>query len=192
MTDSLSIYRDGSLIASDVRCRSHANRLFAEPADPYDANVRSMAEWGFTVPKGTDVRVGDRIVCTTQSQTLDLIVGEVVRADTWEVAVRIWANKPKTATERRWIVLVRGGVELPPQYVQVVFDRNELKYPPLRYSPAAEVRYKGGWLIGDLDFDVQTEDTFTLDGYAGVISHVLPAQPQRKEAFFMIDMSGVR
>lgn len=196
MTNTLDTYRGGSLYLSDVPCRVTSNRLFAEPADPYDANIRSMAEWGFTCPAGTDIQVGDRILCTTQGLALDLIAGEVVAGDTWELAVRVWCNKPKTATPGYEIVLLRFDmnteeyVALDPQHVQVVYDRNQPEETPIRYSPAVRSSYKSGWLIGDLTFDVQVDDRFVLDGYAGVITQVLPGQPQRIEAQFRLDFGG--
>lgn len=198
MTNTLDTYRAGSIHLTDVPCRVTSNRLFAEPADPYDANVRSMAEWGFTVPHGTDVVVGDRIVCVSQGLTLDLNAGEVVAGDTWETAVRIWCNKPKTATPHVSIVLWRYNtgtddfVALSAQDVQVVYDRNAPVETPLRYSPATRSSYKGGWLVGDPTFDVAAEDRFVLDGYHGIISQVLPEQPQRIEAAFILDVGGPR
>lgn len=190
LTDTLSIYRDGVLIASNIPCRAHPNRLFAEPGDPSDANMRSMGEWGITMPISADVRVSDRLVVTTPGGTLDLNVGEVEKAGTWQIMQRAWGNRPKTATPHIWITLRRGDTILPPQYVQVVYDRNRPEERPERYTPAARTSYKGGWLIGDTSFDVQVEDIFTLDGLAGVIVQVLPLQPQRKEAKFMLDVGG--
>lgn len=196
MTDTLSVYRAGLLHLSNVPTRATSNRLFAEPADPYDANIRSMAEWGFTCPPATDVMVSDRILCTTQGIALDLIAGEVVAGDTWENAVRIWCNKPKTATPGYDIVLLRFNMttevfdSLPPQHVQVVYDRNAPEETPIRYSPAIRSSFKSGWLIGDLDFDVQVDDRFVFDGYAGIVVQVLPGQPQRIEAQFQLDFGG--
>ena len=196
MTNTLDVYRDGSLHLSGVPCRVTSNRLFAEPADPYDANMRSMAEWGFTCPAGTDVQVADRVLCVSQGLTLDLAVGEVVAGDTWETAVRFWCNKPKTATPSVTVTLLRYNPTtddwdaLPPQKVQLVYDRNAPEATPFRYSPAVRTSWKAGWFIGDLDFDVLVEDRFALDGYAGVVTQVLPEQPQRIEAMFQLDFGG--
>jgi len=190
LTDTVAIYRDGVLISSDIPCRVNPNRLFAEPGDPSDANMRSMGEWSIVMPMNANVRVSDRLVVTTPTGVLDLNVGEVENFGTWQIMQRAWANRPKTATPHIWVVIHRAGTDLPPQYVQVVYDRNRPDERPERYTPAARTSYKGGWLIGDTSFDVQVEDTFTLDGFAGIIVQVLPIQTQRKEAKFLIDVGG--
>jgi hypothetical protein len=194
MTDVVTIYRGGTLIASNVPCRKHNNRLLAEPADPSDANMRSVMEWGFTMPWGTDCQVGDHLV----SGEIDVIVGESLRTDTWGVAVRVWGTRPREVTERFSLTFYRGSYDsdvqttVGPYTVRVVYDRNKPEEAPIRYTPAGHSIYKSGWLIGDLSFNVRPGDRFMLDGYAGVITEVLPKQPQHREARFALDEGGDR
>lgn len=198
MTDVADIYRNDLLVLADVKCRVTSNRLFAEPADPQDANMRSMAEWGVTFPSGTNVKVGDRLAVTTTTKDIDIIVGEVVEGDTWEIATRAWGNRPKVATPAFNIVLYRYDitlddyVALAAQPVNLVYDRNQPKGTPTRFAPAGHATYQGGWLIGTTAFNVQIEDRFEISGIGGVIVEVLPLQPQRKEARFVLDITGVR
>jgi hypothetical protein len=180
-------------------CRLHDGRLFAEPADPLDANIRSMHEFGFTFPVGTDVRTSDTI--ENADGTVSIIAGEDQSRDTWATAVRIWGNKPKTATPWvpivlwRWNAIAEDYVALPEQVVQIVYSRNEPIETPLRYSPAARSVSRDLYLLGPVGgpFDVQMGDTFTLDGgEAGVVLEVLSHQPQRIEARCQMDEGGVR
>lgn len=198
MTDRVSIYRNGVLVAANVQCRATSNRLFAEPADPTDANMRSMSEWGFTMPSDTDLCVGDHVISDPPFAHIDCIIGEVVQGDTWQIALRAWGNRPKLATPNISVVLYRYDIDLDDwvaqaaQSVQVVYDRNQPKETPIRYTPAAASSYQGGWLVGDMDFDVEVEDRFQIDNYGGIIVEILPTQPQHKEARFVIDVSGAR
>jgi len=198
MTDTMDVIRYGVTVATGIPCRATSNRLFAEPADPQDANMRSMSEWGVTYPIGVDVNVGDRLVITTPVLTMDIIVGEVVEGDTWQIASRARGNRPKEATPQISVVLLRYDMltdiwsEQPAQLVNVVYDRNQPKSTPVRFVPSGQTSYQGGWLIGDQDFDVRVDDRFTIDDLAGIIVEVLPLQPQRTEARFVLDVSGVR
>lgn len=196
MTDRCKITREGVVVLSDIKCRVTNSRLFTEPGDPQDANMRSTREWGWTLPIGTDVRVADEI--SKMDGSLACIIGEVISGDTWQVATRAWGTIPKTATPHVTITLVRldeGGtddwVEIGSYDVQVVWDRFAPKDTPLRYAPAAHAEYKGGWVIGNMDFPARIADRFMLDGRAGVITHVAALQPQRIEAKFELDISGV-
>lgn len=194
MTNSVTIYRGATLIAANVPCRFHNNRLLAEPADPSDANMRSIMEWGFTMPWGTDCRVGDRLI----SGEIDIIVGESLRTDTWGTAVRAWGTRPREVTERFQMTFYRGSydsdalVPIGPFEVRVVYDRNKPDEAPVRYVPAGHSVYKGGWFISDLNFSVRVGDRFMLEGYGGVITEVLPKQPQHIEARFLLDEGGDR
>lgn len=199
MTETCTVYRDGAIVLTNVSCRVFSDRLLADVGDPQDANMRSIASYGFTLPTNTDVRVGDRVVVNRASGTIvDIIVGEVVEGDTWEVAMRAWGNRPKLATPRIDIILWRwnGDIEdyvvLPAQKVNIVYDRNEAVEPTIRYSPAGQSSIRGGWLVGDLAFDVDVGDRFTTGGSGGTITEVLPHQPQRIEARFELDTSGLR
>lgn len=202
MTETVTISRydataDGEVVvATLVPCRKTDSRLFAEPADPQDANLRSLHEAGFTLPIGTGTRVGDRL---TLPSTEDYIAGEVLAIDTWVTAERVWANRPKTATPFVRLVLFRDNdqdgfpeFDLPAQYVQLVYDRIAPEETPIRYAPGARTSYKGGSFLGPRTFNVRQGDVFTLGGYAGTIEWVLPYQPQRTEARFVLDISGVK
>lgn len=195
MTEECAIKRDGSLIAT-VACRKHKDRLFSEPGDPQDANLRSTQEWGFTFPEGTDVEVSDTVEGPDGSPSI--IVGEVLRGDTWEIAVRVWGTEPKTATPHTTVTLWRydsdddDWAEAWTGDVQVVYDRNKPIESPVRFVPAGRSVYKGGAIVGPLDMDVRVGDRFTLDGFAANITYVLPEQPQRVEAHFDLDVSGPR
>lgn len=195
MTDRVQIVRRGVIVANNVPARITSSRLFAEPADPHDANLRSTSEWGFTLPFGTSVRVSDTIEKTDGS--LSAIVGEVVDGDTWELAVRVWATKPKSATPTTDVTLYRyqSGIDdwssIGTFAVQIVFDRVAPTATPIRYAPAGRSSYQGGTLIGTLTFTPQIDDRFTLDGFACVITQVLPQQPQHREAKFIMDEGGV-
>lgn len=194
MTERCRIIRNGILVASDVACRVTSSRLFAEPADPQDANMRSMQEWGWTMPLGTDVEVGD--VIEKMDNSISTIAGEVMKHDTWATAIRVWATRPKTSTPHVTITLYRLAdvtevwTSMGSFDVQVVWDRNAPTETPIRYSPSGHAVYKGGWVIGDMDFDPQVGDRFALDGYGAYIADVAPFQPQRREAKFQIDISG--
>ncbi|MDQ3168366.1 MAG: hypothetical protein M3P94_06935 [Chloroflexota bacterium] len=199
MTETCTVYRNGILHLAFVRCRVFSDRLLADQPDPQDANMRSIASWGFTMPSNTDVRLGDRLVINRLSGTIiDVIVGEVVQGDTWEVAMRAWGNRPKIATPQltlvlwRWNEAAQDFLSLPAQAINIVYDRNEAVEPTIRYSPAGQSSLKGGFLIGGLTFDVKTGDRFDTGGSGGVVTEVLPHQPQRIEARFVIDTSGLR
>jgi hypothetical protein len=194
MTQTVDIYRRDVQIGFAVPCRIHNNRLLAEPADPSDANMRSVMEWGFTMPTGTDCHVGDRLVCGA----IDVIAGESLFTDTWATAVRVWATRPREVTEQMSILFKRPNaddatmLDVGPFTVRVVYNRNEPIEAPLRYSPAGRSVYKGGWFIGDQSFSVIPGDLFLLEGLNGVITEVLPKQPQHIEARFLIDEGGAR
>lgn len=194
MTETVAIYRAGTLVASAIPCRKHNNRLLAEPADPSDANMRSVMEWGFTMPWGTDCQVGDQLI----SGEIDIIVGESLRTDTWGTAVRAWGTRPREVTEFFMLTFYRGNSSdetlsaLGPFKIRLVYDRNRPAEAPVRYTPGAHSQYKGGWFIGDLSFAVQPGDRFMLDGYGGFINEVLPRQPQHIEARFTFDEGGPR
>lgn len=197
MTDTMDVVRNGATIYQLVPCRATSNRLFAEPGDPQDANMRSMSEWGITYPIEYDLAVGDTVTVTTPTMTMSIILGEVVEGDTWITAGRAWGNRPKVATPRTTVILYRFNIdteiwtELPPQQVNVVYDRNEPDTTPARFAPGGRSSYKGGWLIGDLTLNVRMDDRFTMEGIGAVITDVLPLQPQHREARFVMDMTGV-
>jgi hypothetical protein len=194
MTQTVDIYRRDVQIGFAVPCRIHNNRLLAEPADPSDANMRSVMEWGFTMPVTTDCIVGDRLVCGQ----IDVIAGESLWTDTWATALRVWATRPREVTEQMSILFKRPNeddatmLDIGPFTVRVVYNRNEPTEAPVRYSPAGRAVYKGGWLIGDQSFAVISGDLFLLEGLNGVITEVLPKQPQHIEARFLIDEGGAR
>lgn len=198
MTDRMDVVRNGVAVYEAVPCRATSNRLFAEPADPKDANMRSMAEWGITYPVSYDLAVGDHLTIVTSLMTIEVIVGEVVEGDTWQVAGRAWGNRPKVATPQIAVTIFRFDYdseiwqELPEQLVNLVYDRNQPRSTPVRFAPGGHASYQGGWLIGGPDFDVQIEDRFTIDDIGAVIVEVLPQQPQRCEARFVMDITGVR
>src|SRR6478609_9378969 len=158
MTDVIDIYDGLTLVAEDVPARVTSSRLFSEPADPHDANLRSTSEWGFTIPYDQPCEVSYTIKFGP-GKAQSCIVGEVLQDDTWKTATRIWATRPKTATPGIILVLSRYDpdtddfAELDPQEVQVVFDRVAPTQTPLRYAPAGRSSYQGGTLIGDLTFD---------------------------------------
>lgn len=207
MTDVVQVVRDGVVIHADVPARITASRLFAEPGDPHDANLRSTQEFGFTIPAlYSDVIVGDTIekLDGGGNVMLSVIAGEVMSHDTWMTAVRIWATRPKTATPlvdvqlwrydnatQDYVKLLTGLGDPFVQTVQVVFDRIQPNETPLRYSPGGRTSYQGGTLIGDLSFDVRLDDRFTLNTYGCIVDEVLPMQPQHIEAHFVMDLSGV-
>lgn len=196
MTDTCRIVRDGIEIADDVPCRLSAQRLFTEPGDPSDANMRSMLEWAWTLPWDQDVQPGDYVELTDGS--LSTIIGEVLNKDTWKVATRCFGTRPKQATPNITIALYRyqSGADdwiLHDTFeVRIVYDRNAADETPVRYSPASSSRLKAGWVIGDLSFDPEVGDRFTIGGQAAYIIEVLPEQPQRVEAKFELDLGGVQ
>ena len=195
MTESAAIYRHGVLVSPAVPCRIHVSRLFAESADPSDANMRSMSEWGFTMPWNTNVEIGDQLL----SGVIDCVAGEVLQHDTWKTAVRVWATRPKLATPQTTLTFYRpnnvdNNLALVGTFtVQVVFDRNKPVEPPIRYVPGGRAFWKGGWFVGEMELAVLLpEDRFVLDGMAGVVVEILPIQPQHMEVRFLIDEGGVR
>lgn len=195
MTDAVTVYRHGALVDADVPCRVTVSRLFAESADPSDGNMRSMSEWGFTMPWNADVEIGDQLV----SGRIDAIAGEVLHDDTWKLATRVWAARPKIATPQVAVTFYRpnnvdNNMALVGTFqVQIIFDRNKPAESPLRYVPAGRALWKGGWFVGEMELAVVLpEDRFVLDGMAGVIVEILPVQPQHLELRFLIDEGGVR
>lgn len=196
MTDTCRVLRNGSVVTNAIACRVHKDRLFTEPADPQDANFRSTQEWGFTMPTGTDVRIGDEV--QLQAHSISAIIGEVLYHDTWQTALRVWGTEPKLATPTIPVVLWRYNPTLDDwegmtaQNVQIIYDRNQPEESPVRYVPAGRAVYKHGALIGGLDFDVKIGDRFTIDGFSASITMLLPEQPQHIEARFRMDLSGDR
>lgn len=196
MTDTVDIFRGVTEVGHEIPCRVHTSRLFAEPADPSDANMRSMSEWGFTCPWDTDVQIGDQLIVGTR---IDSIAGEVLLDDTWKTAVRIWATRPKVATARTVVTFWRGNydddsmTQIGPFTVQIVYDRNKAIEPPIRYVPAGRAQYKTGWFVGGMELHaVQPEDRFMFEGFAGIVTEVLPGQPQHVEVRFVMDEGGAR
>jgi hypothetical protein len=196
MTETVRVIRNGVTVYASVPARITASRLFTEPGDPHDANLRSTREVGFTLPYTYDVHVGDVIEKTDGS--LSTIAGEVLTDDTWKTALRVWATRPKLATPTVTITIYR--YQPPPiddwtnvgNYdVQVVFDRVAPFSSPLRYSPAGRSSYQGGTVVGGLSFAPMLDDRFTINGMACIITEVLPVQPQHVEAKFTVDVGGV-
>jgi len=196
MTDKAIIARNGIVIVSKVKCRVTASRLLTDTPDPSDANTRIMAEWGWTLPLGTDVEVGDTIA--KYDGSLSTIAGEVLKDDTWATAIRVWATRPKDAVALSHIDLYRfdNATEtwefVSAHDVHIHFDRNMPVETPPRYAPAGISLTKGGVVAGPLDFQPQTGDRFVHDGFPCVITSVMPGQPQRTEAAFSMDISGPR
>lgn len=197
MTDTAEIsLADGTIIAASVACRVHHERLFSETPDPIDANTRSMFEWVWTFPAGTNVEVGYYIRKPAWDRYT--IVGEVMKDGTWEMATRAWATEPKDAVQITEIELWRYSeiaddlVSVGTFNVRIHYDRNLPEETPARYSPTTVASYKGGTVVGDLDFDVEVGDRFAIGDYPATISHILPFQPQRIEARFEMDVSGDR
>jgi len=195
MTDTVTTFRHGVLVASDVPCRVTVSRLFAESADPSDANMRSMSEWGFTMPWDADVAIGDQLICGQ----IDAVAGEVLHEDTWKTAIRVWAARPKLATPQVTVTFYRpNNIDNDMQTVgtfnvQIVFDRNKPAESPLRYVPGGRSMWKSGWFVGEMDLAVvRVEDRFVFEGMAGVIYEILPIQPQHLELRFMLDEGGAR
>jgi hypothetical protein len=197
MTDVIQVWRDGALVYDQLPARVTSSRLFTEPADPHDANLRSTSEWGFTLHYQIVIHVADELRFGP-AFSQNAIVGEVLADDTWKTAVRVWATRPKTATPFVEIELFRfddiaqDWLSVGVQALQVVFDRVAPLETPLRYSPAGRTSYQGGTLIGPMSFDVQVDDRFTLNTYGCIVDSVLPTQPQHIEAHFLMDMSGAR
>jgi hypothetical protein len=196
MTERVDVYRGVTEVGHQLPCRIHTSRLFAEPGDPSDANMRSMTEWGFTLPWDVNVRIGDQLMVGTR---IDAIAGEVLFDDTWITAVRVWATRPKIATARTPITFWRGNydddamTQIGPFIVQVVYDRNKAIEPPIRYVPAGRAQYKTGWFVGGMELAVLLpEDRFLFEGYAGIVIEVLPGQPQHIEVRFLLDEGGAR
>lgn len=193
MSDLVRVTRDG-VVVGGYPCRLHSNRLFVESPDPSDANMRSYQEWGITAPWDADIRIGD----TLRVRDIEFIVGEVVDGDTWQTALRVWGTKPKTATAFISLVLYAqddNGVYTarPPQRVQVVYDRNIPQETPVRFAQVGRTQLRGGWLIGGTDFQVEVGDRFKLSsGETAIVTEILPGQPQRVEARFIMDTGGVR
>lgn len=200
-TSVCTVTRNGVVVYSDIPCRKHKERLFSEPPDPQDANMRSMQEWAITFGDVYALRVGD----TVSWGAMSVIAGEVNGAGEGDldIVTRVWATEPKTSTPTFVLTLFRfdpdapgapadGFIQVGPFDVQIVYDRNQPAATPLRYSPAAQSEAKGGWIVADLALDIQPGDRFSLGDFACVVDHVLPLQPQRTEARFTMDISGAR
>jgi hypothetical protein len=200
MIDTCQVTRLGVLVAwprtgaTSVPCRLGEERTFAEPADPYDANIRSLSEWALTLPWDMVVVESDKL--SVPAKALELIAGDTNQPQTDLIALRVYATKPKAAVQ--WVSLTlyrdtdKDGIwsPIPLQTVQVFFDRVEPLEVPLRYSPAARTRYQGGRFAKEPPFNVLKDDSFKLNGFSGVITDVLPNQPQRIEARFRLDLGG--
>jgi hypothetical protein len=200
MTDRCTVSRHGVTIQADIPCRVHKDRLFSEPGDPQDANLRSTQEWGVTMPANTAVNVGDDVIFATFNRDISIIVGEVLQGDTWEIATRVWGTEPKVATPEVTVTLWRYDPNIDEWAEEgdvtgnIIYDRNQPEEAPVRYSPAGQAMYKNGALIVPLDSDPMptTGDRFDLLGYSAAVTMVLPAQPQHVEARFRLDISGDR
>lgn len=198
MTDRCSIWRQGVLLQMDHPCRVHKDRLFSETGDPQDANLRSMQEWGVTLPPDTDVMIGDVVVFPTFNRDISVIVGEVLQGDTWETATRAWGTEPKLATPEVTVTLWRydpdvdDWLEADVITGNIVYDRNQPVEAPVRFSPAGQAMYKNGTFVVPLGTDIRVGDRFTLYDLAAVVTMVLPGQPQHIEARFSLDISGER
>lgn len=215
MEDTVSVFRgefgDEVMVSGGIPCRIDANRLFAEPADPYDANVRSLSEWTLTVPNGNDVRMADiiRVDRPLNGEKSDLIsivaiVGELVEGQTHQIVEKFFCTRPKSATPTITLVLWRRDFEtddftdLPPQTFQLVFKRVDPMDVPLRYLQGGHSSYQGATLIGTLESDIKAGDRFsyvdpnTGDEFSGNVLNVLPVQPQRIEARVVMDLVGAR
>lgn len=200
MTDRCTIYRGDVLVVMDVPCRVHKDRLFTEPGDPQDANLRSTQEWGITFPVDTDAIVSDVITFSIRNRDISVIAGEVLQGDTWEVATRVWGTEPKVPTPAVTVTLWRydpdddDWAEVGDVSGQVVYDRNSPEEAPVRYAPAGQAMYKNGTLIVPLDATnlPRMGDRFSLYGISAAVTMVLPGQPQQLEARFRLDISGDR
>lgn len=201
LTDRCTIVRQGVPFKADVACRTHKDRLFSEPGDPQDANVRSMQEWGITLLTGTGSRIGDTITFTDKSidAPISIIVGEVLSGDTWQIMERAWGTEPKISTPEITVTLWRydpftdDWAEIdPPVTGNIVYDRTSPEATPIRYSPAGQALYKDGTFIVPLGTDIRNGDRFTIEGLSAVIWQILPGQPQHIEAKFRLDISGDR
>jgi hypothetical protein len=197
MTETVRIVRGGVVLHNNVPARITQQRMFTEPGDPNDANLRSTQEYGVTIPYTyTGVRVSD--IVERIDGSLSIIVGEALTTDTWITAVRLWGTSPKTATPHVSVTLWRyqpnidDYVAFGPYDVQVVLGRNQPAEVPARFSPAAQSASQGGTLIGGMGFAPEVDDRFTLEGRSCVIDYVLPIQPQRVEARFVMDVTGTR
>lgn len=202
MTDRCRVQRDTGadvvVVADDIPCRIHKDRLYSEPGDPQDANFRSTQEWGFTLPVGVDVAIADYMECPDKG--VSVIVGEVLHKYTWQMATRVWGTEPKVSTPTaivpfsRYDPVLDDWDVLGDLAVQVVYDRNQPSSTPVRFVPGGRAVYKGGAFIvaKDAAFMPRQGDRFTLDGLGGHVEYVLPEQPQHVEVRFQIDISGER
>lgn len=197
LTDSCTIWREGVQVGGVIPCRIHSSRLLTETPDPTDANTRSLSEWGWTLPHGTDVEIGDEI--RSGDGELITIAGEVLHTmDTWGLAVRVWSSRPKDAVALTTITIKRFNetTETWSTFgtfdVRIHYDRNLPTETPVRFSPAGTSLYKSGVVAGDMTFDVRPGDRFKHNNMPYVIEFRLPDQPQRKEARFEVDVSGAR
>lgn len=200
MTDRCTLIRNGIPIETDIPCRVHKDRLFTEPGDPQDANLRSTQEWGITMPVATPALVGDTVIFSTTNRAISVIAGEVLQGDTWETATRIWGTEPKIPTPEVIVTLWRYDPDTDDWAEEgdvtgnIVYDRNAPEEAPVRYAPGGQAMYKNGTLIVALNADPspKTGDRFDLFGYAATVTMVLPGQPQHTEARFRLDISGDR
>lgn len=218
MGDTVAIYRgefgDEYLVSEGIPCRIDANRLFAEPADPYDANVRSLSEWTLITPSGTDIKISDivRVDRPMGSPIISIvaIVGELVEGHTHQLAQKFFCTRPKSAVPNITLILEREiityddstdeetseWIPLDPQEFQLVFKRVDPEDTPLRYMEGGRSSYQGATLVGPLGTDIRNGDRFsyidpnTDKSYSGTVLSVLPIQPQRIEARVLIDVFG--
>lgn len=202
MTDTckISSVLNGALtqIATNVPCRIHSQRLFTETPDPTDANTRSNSEWAWTLPYNQDVQIGYWIELL--GGNLTTIVGEVLNKDTWKMATRAFASIPKDAVGAITIEVYRPNDAMPdafdhisPLTVTVHYSRNQPTTTPVRFSPGGISVQKTGILIcQNLSAVIRAGDRFQIDGFACVVTYVLPKQPQHLEIGFNMDISGER
>lgn len=183
-----------------VPCRVGEERTFAEPSDPHDANVRAQAEWAVTLPWDFPVEVSHHIVVTLRTgDVLDLTVGEVNRPQSWLLASRAYATRQKSAVAPTLITFLRDVdndgvfVEVSTYPTRVVFERNEPLETPVRFSHTLGTSYRRIRLVIEQpNADVQSDDTFVYAGMFGIVTAVIPGQPQQTEVIALLDFGGLR
>jgi hypothetical protein len=192
LTESGTLLR-GATNLGTILLRVGAERTFTSPADPQDANLRSIVEWGYTFKWNSDVRVGDTLLFGVPVHRT--VIGEVMDDSTWQLAVRAYGARPKYATPTVSIILWRWNAtsqdfssQQAPQSVKVVYDNVQPDQAPLRYTPAGRSLIQTGRLIAEdpqnAPFNVQVGDRFDLFGYPAVVTSVLGGQPLTTEARF--------